>query len=693
MSVFPQGFTRRLQRAGVARVQFTYHWHSDERQFELEVLGEDGQALTLPPELEEGIREAVWNEAVWNADLSTFGTYLWDLASGDVVPFGQLTYLTGNSLGGTYEVTFTGNPEEVLAARSTPDPTRSQVNAWVTSPDPQIRAAVAGNRSVPDDWVTPLHGDLDPSVSWTMRDRPGRTLPLSKQEMEAGNPATLPRVLDTLARSEWAQVRRAVAANPSTPGRTLTDLAGDPEWRVRLAVLNNPSAAEDVRSALLTLFRGADVTLRRMAARAESVPLDLLSTYATDPDPSVRAAVMGREDLLGDLLNHLKDDPHSLVKEAYDLREDETKEDPFDPSWPPEEQWRVARAAGGGLELRHDLDSLAQAPNLLPDVRDVLRTLPGAISSLLRRDDLRDDELMDMLGNGPLPVWALPRRPLPPEFLRTLWAQLGADEQGQQSLAGRPDLPPDVRDALLNSGGVAVRGAMAVGAPLDEPLARRLASDPVDWVAETLLRNRTLPPVVAREVLARLGPDVLNPYFHTREPLPPDLLGVYAEVATGNVLVNLAANPTTPSLPIIEQLRASGPDGIRPLLTDPTTPPEMLARLVGTAHDLLLVQHPNFTADHLRALITQGIHSFRFWKRGHGEEHQRITELLHAMLDSPFMTPDLWDQLISVRAMNWELRQAVASRTDLPEFIARRLKEDPVQAVADAVRRDLWPDL
>ncbi|GGR90643.1 hypothetical protein [Deinococcus sedimenti] len=684
MSVFPQGFTRRLQRAGVTRVQFAYHWHSDEMQLELEVLGEDGQALTLPPELQGEIREGIYR-----ADLGGYRTYLWDLASGEVVPFGQLTYLTGDSQDGTYQVTFTGDPQETLAAHSTPGPTREQVDAWVTSPDPQVRAAVAGNRSVPDDWVTPLHGELDPSVAWAMRDRPRRTLSLSKQQTEAGNPATLPRTLDTLARSQWAQVRRAVAANPSTPGRTLTDLAGDPEWRVRIAVLNNPSVGEDVRSALLTFFRGAGVNLRRTAARDEPVPPDLLNTYAADPDPTVRAAVMDRADLPAALLDHLKADPHPLVQEARGYRRDKTGEAPFDSSWPPEEQWRVIQTAEEDRWGRNAIWSLAQAPNLLPEVRDVLRTQPGAFAALLKRDDLTDAELMNMLGYGSLPVWALPIRPLAAEFFQKLLPKLGEYEQGE--LAERPDLPPDVRDTLLNSNNVEVQLNMAQKAPLDEPLAHRLASDPEAWVARALLENPTLPPAVAREVLARLGPDTLNPYIHTKEPLPPDLLGVYAEVATGDVLLNLAANPVTPPLPIIEQLRALGPDALPTLLTDPTTPPGMLARLVGTAHDLLLVHHPNFNADHLRALITQSIRSPRFWN-AFGEEERRNSVLIHAMLSSPFMTPDLWDTLVSVPHLDWQQRAMVAARPDLPEFIARRLKDDPVQTVARAVRRDLWPD-
>lgn len=691
MSVFPQGFTRRLHRAGVARVQFAYHWHSDERQFELEVLGEDGQALTLPPELEGEIREAVWN-----ADLGTFGTYLWDLASGEVVPFGQLTYLTGDVLGGTYQVTFTGDPEETLAARITPDPRRVQVDAWVTSPDPQIREAVAGNRSVPDDWVTPLHGDLDPSVSWTMRDRPHRTLPLSKQQKEAGNPATLPRALDTLARSGWAQVRRAVAANPSTPGRTLADLAGDPEWRVRLAVLTNLSVGDDVRSALLAFFSGADVTLRRLTAREEPISPDLMSMYAADPDPTVRAAVMGRPDLPGDLLQKMKSDPHRLVQETLTCRPENglEEEDPFDESWPPEEQWRVAQMPGNGeLWGRHDLQMLALAPNLLPELRALFLTQPGMYWALLCRDDVTDDEVLHMARSGPANEWVvrLPDRTFPPAFFRTLLPQLNESEQ--RALVTRSDLPADVREELLTHGSPAVRASMAEKGALDEPLARRLAADPLDWVAEMLLRNPTLPPAVAREVLTRLGPGALNPFIHTKESLPPELLGVYAEVATGDVLVNLAANPGTPPLPIIEQLRALGADGILPLLSDPTTPPGMLARLVGTEHDLLLVRHPNFTADHLHALITQSVRRHRFWNSSYGDEHRRITELLHVMLSSPLMTSDLWDTLVTTQHLNGEQRAMIASRTDLPEFIAHRLKEDPVQAVARAVRRDLWPDL
>ncbi|GGR47929.1 hypothetical protein GCM10008959_06410 [Deinococcus seoulensis] len=690
MSVFPQDFTRRLQRAGVGRVQFAYHWHSDERHLDLEVLDEDGQALTLTSELEGEIREAVWN-----ADLGTFGTYLWDLASGEVMPFGQLTYLTGDVLGGTYQVTFTGDPEKTLAARSTPDPTRAQVNAWVASPDPKLRVAVAGNLSVPDAWVTPLLGDLDPLVVQVMAARPGRAPLLSTHLTDAGNPMTLPRALDTLARSEWAQVRRAVAANPSTPGRTLADLAGDPEWRIRLATLSNPSVGDDVRSALLAFFSGADVNLRRTVARNEPIPPDLLGAYATDPDPTVRAAVMGRADLPGDLLQKMKSDPHRLVQEALTYRPENglEEEDSFDESWPPEEQWRVAQMPGNGeLWGRYDLQMLAWAPNLLPEIRALFLTQPGMYWALLCRDDVTDDEVLHMARSGPANEWVvrLPDRTFPPAFFRTLLPQLSESEQ--RELVTRSDLPADVREELLTHGSPAVRASMAEKGALDEPLARRLAADPVDWVAKMLLRNRTLPPGVAREVLAHLGPGVLNPYIHTTE-LPPELLGVYAEVATGDVLVNLAANPCTPPLPIIEQLRSLGADGILPLLSDPTTPPGMLARLVGTEHDLLLVRHPNFMADHLHALITQSVRRHRFWNSSYGDEHRRITELLHVMLSSPFMTSDLWDTLVTTQLLNGEQRAMIASRTDLPEFIARRLKEDPVQAVARAVRRDLWPDL
>jgi len=680
VSVFPQGFTRRLQRAGVGRVQFAYHWHSDERHLDLVILGPDGQPSDTLLELEGAIQAAIYEAC----PVVGYGTYLWDLASGEVVPFGQLTYLTGDVLGGTYQVTFTGDPEETLAARGTPDPTRAQVDAWVASPDPKLRVAVAGNRSVPDDWVTQLHGDLDPLVVQVMAARPGRAPLLSTHLTDAGNPMTLPRVLDTLARSEWAQVRRTVAANPSTPGRTLADLARDPEWRVRLAVLDNPSVGDDVRPALLTFFSGADVTLRCLAAREESISPDLLSMYAADPDPTVRAAVMGRSDLPGDLFQLLASDPHGLVQEALAYGPDHELEVPFDESWPPEEQWRIAlMPRGGDSWIRNDLDALAHAPNLLPELRALFLTQPRMYFSLMWRPDLTDDDLLVMAQGGASSEWLrlLPGRPLPADFFRKLLPRLNEYERGV--LVMRPDLPADVLEELLSHCSPTTWADMAEKGVLNEPLARRLAADPAEWLAGRLLANPTLPPAVAREVLDRLGPGVLNPYIHTTERLPPELLGVYAEVATGDVLVNLAANPGTPPLPIIEQLRSLGPDAALNLLGDPTTPPEMLARLVGTGHDLLLVRHPNFTADHLRAVITQGVRRHNRY----GSEH------VAALLDSPFMTPDLWDTLVSVPHLDWQQRAMVAARPDLPAFIARRLKDDPVQTVARAVRRDLWPDL
>ncbi|WP_221089020.1 hypothetical protein [Deinococcus aquaedulcis] len=671
----PAGFAHKLARLGVARVRLAYLWHEDETRYEVQAL--DGQGRAVP--LDHDLRREV-EEAVEHADLPGQSAYLWDLGTGLIAPFGEVTYLAGDSLNGTYAVRFEGNEELVLEVAAATAPSQAQVQAWVAHPDPSVRRAAALNPAIPDEWLLPLHGDLVFEVMSSMGSRRGHAA-FEAEQQQAQNPRTLPRTLDALSRSSWTSVRLAVARNPSTPGAALRELARAPQWPFPLAVLNNPACPPEVREPLLDALGGVEgPETRRAIAQAQDAPWALLSRWLADPDPYLRARIARHAATPAQALAVLAADPDEDVQMAVRERMEE-KEEPYNPAWPLAEQWRVAHSP----HQRNALWALGHAPNLHPDVLAFLLNQPQQAYVVVHRPEVTDDDLLRLIETGPIATYRLSERGgLSAEVLRRLAQRPEEDLRASvPSLAKPTGLPEDVTAALVADPSEQVRAQAALHLPPGPAQAQRLADDPAAWVAETLLRNPALPPAVARTVLRRLGHGVLNPYLHTKDPIPAPLLGVYSEFATGETLLALAQNPQTPSSPLVEQVRALGGAAIETLIADPHTPPEVLARLVVSPHDGALLRHPHFTGAMLRDLIMQRLKRFSFWNSLWGEDG-----LVMHVLDSPHMTLDLWEKLVTPRHLRPETRAQVAARPDLPPLIAARLAEDPVGAVVAALRQN-----
>lgn len=670
----PAGFASRLARMGVARVHLAYFWHEDETRYEIQAKGSQGQAVTLTPGLQREVEEAVAN-----ADLPGDGAYLWDLDTGVITPFGGVGYLEGDAELGTYVVSFDGDEAAVMDAAVAKAPTTAQVQAWISHPDVSVRRAVAANRAIPDSWLSPLHGDLDNDVVRLMAGRDGRGA-VVQATRQAHDPLTLPRVLEALGHSDWATVRLAVARNPSTPARLLRELAQAPQWPFPLAVLNNASCPPDLRGPLLETLGGITaVETQHDIARRREAPWALLVRWLGSPDPFLRARIAEHANTPDDELKALSMDPDDTVRTAVRRRRrQQGRPTPYDPAWPPEEQWRVARSGDNEEALR----ALGEAPNLDPAVRTFLLAQPEGWTAVVHRPDVTEADLLNLLNARPVQLWRFNgRAELPPAVLRRLAEQHNPD--GRAEVAGWPGLPHDLVLTLAHDPVPEVRRAIAEQQGLTPDLAQTLADDPLPWVAECLLRNPTLPPAVARSVLTRVGPGALNPYLHTQDPLPAPLLEVYSAFATGETLLALAHNPRTPSSPLVNELRALGHTALEVLIARPATPPATLARLVVSPHDQALIQHPNCTAAVLRELITQRVKRFSFWN-SLGNEAQLVPDLL----SSPLLTSDLWDLLVRVENLQADTRAQVAAHPDLPHFIALRLAEDPVGAVVDALRRN-----
>ncbi|PTA69091.1 hypothetical protein [Deinococcus arcticus] len=669
----PAGFARKLARLGVARVRLAYLWHEDEMRYEVQAL--DGQGRAVP--LDHDTRREV-EEAVEHADLPSQSAYLWDLSTGVITPFGEVTYLAGDSLNGTYTVRFEGNEELVLAVAAATAPSQAQVQEWVAHPDPSVRRAAALNPAIPDEWLRPLHGDLVFEVASAVHSRGGRAA-FEAERQQAQNPQTLPRTLDALSRSPWASVRLAAARNPSTPGSALRELARAPQWPFPLAVLNNPACPPEVREPLLNALGGVEAPeTRRAIAQAQDAPWALLSRWLDDPDPYLRARIARHAATPTEALARLATDPDEDVQMAVQER---TEEEPYNPAWPLAEQWRVAHSP-----LQESaLWALGHAPNLHPEVLAFLLNQPPQAYVVLHRPEVTDDDLLRLIETGPIAThWLSERGGLSARVLRRLAQRPEAHLRASVPSLARPTgLPGDVTAALVADPSDQVRAQAALHLPLSPAQAQELADDPAAWVAETLLRNPALPPEVARTVLRRLGPGTLNPYLHTGDPLPGPLLGVYSEFATGETLLALAQNPQTPSSPLVDRMRALGGAAIETLIAEPQTPPGVLARLVVSPHDGALLRHPSFTEAMLRDLITQRLKRFSFWNSLRDEDR-----LVMLVLDSPHMTLDLWEELVTPRNLQPEIRAQVAARPDLPPRIAARLAEDPVGTVVAALRRN-----
>ena len=181
------------------------------------------------------------------------------------------------------------NSVAVLTAKN-PSLGAATWEALAVDPEPSIRAAAARNPSAGGATLAVLASDPDPDVAANI----------------AKNPVCPPEILDEIRRGrpELEEVTRLVQLNrdlaagsaSDTSSERLNDLASHDDRQVREAVAQNPRTASE------TLWRLCGIsaqpshrvnTTRAAVAANPACPAALLLRLREDPEPLVRAAVVG----------------------------------------------------------------------------------------------------------------------------------------------------------------------------------------------------------------------------------------------------------------------------------------------------------------------------------------------------------------------------------------------------------------
>ncbi|MFF9765841.1 hypothetical protein ACF1GT_04375 [Streptomyces sp. NPDC014636] len=274
------------------------------------------------------------------------------------------------------------------------------VEGVLTAPaDPDERATIALNPTLPPDAVVRLAADPDPKV----------------RERIAGRAELRPAERRALVADPDPQVRRAAARHPRLGPDELRALAADPDPEVRLAVSVHPALSEEERAGIdcrapldrrfgfhpasreprepADLRRDAlsgHPMLRRRAAREHTLPADLVARLAEDDDLGVRVLLAQ---------NH-PDAPAALLLRSFlEYTGEERERLPARPNFP---RTGLARLAGhADPEVRV---LAARDPRTAPAVVERLTRDPdpGVRAALARHPNLPAHRLAELLADPEL---------------------------------------------------------------------------------------------------------------------------------------------------------------------------------------------------------------------------------------------------------------------------------------------------
>jgi len=154
-----------------------------------------------------------------------------------------------------------------MAALQNPSTPAAGLDRFPGSPDIWVRATLAGRPELSDDAYRRLAADRDSRV----------------RREAAANPAVGEALIRALAADPDRSVRNAVAANPALPMSLLKQLAP----AVRMGTELWPRIAAASPEELHDLAHSTTAQLRALVATHPDLPIDLVTTLAGDPDPSV----------------------------------------------------------------------------------------------------------------------------------------------------------------------------------------------------------------------------------------------------------------------------------------------------------------------------------------------------------------------------------------------------------------------
>lgn len=145
--------------------------------------------------------------------------------------------------------------------------------------------------------LTELANDSNLQVNCALVLNKNVTIPLLKKLMQKDSKflkiyiaeqTSEQEILDELSKSNYSEVRIAVASNQHTPNRILRKLLRDADWRVRSAIARNATVS---KKALVYLSRDPHWMVRRTVAEKPRTPSTILASMSlNDPVREVREA-------------------------------------------------------------------------------------------------------------------------------------------------------------------------------------------------------------------------------------------------------------------------------------------------------------------------------------------------------------------------------------------------------------------
>jgi hypothetical protein len=292
----------------------------------------------------------------------------------------------------------------------------------------------------------------------------------------------------SLLRDPDAQVRRNILLTGTPPPDLRARLLADPETR-REAARGARLDPDDVAA----LVADADPAVREGVAGNPWVPLAQVLPLAQDPDEEVRAAVMLRPDLPGDVRERIAStvEPHDYHVAAWLTPDRATLAQ------------RLAQVESRFIFFRR---AVAYSPDLpATAVTRLAGDEDHSVRLLLAENhpDAPAGILPDLVARAGHAAWELVKHRNMPAHALAEFAR-SDDELLRRVAATGPNLPTAAAIALAGHADHVTRQLVAANPALPLPEVVRMLDHP--WLAEAAARNPRLPPALARELLAGTAP-------------------------------------------------------------------------------------------------------------------------------------------------------------------------------------------
>ncbi|WP_412539191.1 hypothetical protein R8Z50_25520 [Longispora sp. K20-0274] len=243
--------------------------------------------------------------------------------------------------------------------------TADLARSLATDDDPRVRAAVAGNPTLPLELLRALAADSDETVTRAVLERPHVPLDVLDSLDRTMDTDAYTRVVDWLwaerhdlalvaryAGSRQVRYRRTVARMPGLPAELVARLAADEDYPVRLILTEN-NREHVPTPVLLEIVRRWDGYTAAPMLRDPRVPDEVIDELSRSEDPGFRWRVFHTGRLNRHQLARLADDPDPALATAAN------------PPPPPSPEEFRARLDDPSVSVR---DAAARHPDLPVDL-------------------------------------------------------------------------------------------------------------------------------------------------------------------------------------------------------------------------------------------------------------------------------------------------------------------------------------